>query len=271
MDPRLQRLTPQENTLVGTITGLVDVSLTQWILYCKNSTQQRVPLTLNPRIMYRGYVMSCANMGILTGVQFPLTGLVTNLITGGKERRLTDTEQIQAAAIGGYVSGTICAPLELLMIQQQRFGTSLLGTPAKVLEEGGFRGLFRGLNVTCLREAVFTGGLLGLGPVLERACREKLELPIAQAKLAAAVGSGLIVGTVSHPLDTIKTCQQGDVLGTVYGNGPATGRQLYAEAGLRRFFSGWTWRTGRMMLQVWLWGECKERLSPLLFPHHFQD
>lgn len=271
MDPRLQRLTPQENTLVGSITGLVDVTTTQWILYCKNSTQQRVPLTMDIRIMYRGYVMSCANMSILTGLQFPLTGLVTNFITGGKERRLTDFEQIQAATIGGYVSGVICAPLELMMIQQQRFGTSLVGTPAKVIEEGGFRGLFRGLNATCLREGVFTGGLLGLGPVLERAFSEKLEWTIGQAKVASAVASGLIIGTISHPLDTIKTCQQGDVLGEKYGNGVATGRQLYKEAGFPRFFSGWTWRTGRMMLQVWLWGQCKASLSPLLFPYHFQD
>ena len=72
--------------------------------------------------------MSMTNVCILTGLQFPLTGAVRNVITGGKERRLTDMEQIGAGFIGGVISGVVCAPMELVMIQQQRFGTSMLAT-----------------------------------------------------------------------------------------------------------------------------------------------
>ena len=33
-DPRLQRLTSAENTAIGLATGAIDVSTTQWVLYC---------------------------------------------------------------------------------------------------------------------------------------------------------------------------------------------------------------------------------------------
>lgn len=63
--------------------------------------------------------MSITNMAVLTGLQFPLTGAITRLITGGKERRLTDAEMVSAAFWGGVISGVACAPMELVMIQQQ--------------------------------------------------------------------------------------------------------------------------------------------------------
>ena len=53
------------------------------MLYCKNATQQNLPLTVNPSVLYRGVVTSATNMAIITGVQFPLTGLISKAISGG--------------------------------------------------------------------------------------------------------------------------------------------------------------------------------------------
>ena len=61
-------------------------------------------------------------MSVLTGLQFPLTGAVTKLFTQGSDRRLADSEQIASGFIGGAISGVVCAPMELVMVQQQRFG-----------------------------------------------------------------------------------------------------------------------------------------------------
>lgn len=120
--------------------------------------------------MFRWQVVSVSNMSILSGLQFPLTALVTSVITKGEQRRLTDGEQIGAAFVGGALSGLVGGPMELVMIQQQRFGTSLISTPAKVIKEasGSPLGLFRGLPMTMGREGVFTAGMLGLGPSLKR-------------------------------------------------------------------------------------------------------
>ena len=55
-------------------------------------------------------------------------------------RRLTDLEQISAGAMGGALSGLICGPTELLMIQQQRSGLSLLATPGNIVGISGVTG-----------------------------------------------------------------------------------------------------------------------------------
>ena len=36
-------------------------------------TQQKMPLSMDPRVLYRGYTMSVISMSVLSGLQFPLT------------------------------------------------------------------------------------------------------------------------------------------------------------------------------------------------------
>lgn len=266
----LQKLSPVENTIVGIAAGVIDVSSTQWILYYKNASQQRLPLTFDPRVLYRGYSMSCVNMAVLTGLQFPLTGMVTRMFTGDVVRRLSDTEQVSAAFIGGVLSGIACAPMELVMVQQQRYGTSLFGTPAKIVAETGVLGLFRGLYMSCGREGVFSAGMLGLAPTIKRYAIEHWGYSDQQGAITGAIGGGVFCATLSHPMDTIKTCQQGDILGKQYGSVIHTARVLLTEAGITRFFSGWGWRTGRIILEAYLFDFTKTKLSPIFFPHHFQ-
>ena len=52
----MQKLTPAENTALGVAAGTIEVSLLQPMLYCKNATQQKLPFTIDPRILYRGTV-----------------------------------------------------------------------------------------------------------------------------------------------------------------------------------------------------------------------
>ena len=49
--------------------------------------------------------MSVTNMSVLTGLQFPLTGMVTKAITGGEKRRLSLNEMVTSGFIGGAISG----------------------------------------------------------------------------------------------------------------------------------------------------------------------
>ena len=174
--------------------------------------------------------------------------------------------------VGGVLSGFVCSPMELVMIQQQRYGTSLAGTPAKIVAESGVRGLLgRGLAMSCAREGVFTAGMLGLGPAMRRYASEKLGYSDTNSAIFGAVGGGMIVASISHPMDTIKTCQQGDIGSKIYGSVIHSVKTLLSQdGGARRFFSGWSWRTGRMVYQTFLFDACKTRLSPIFFPHHFQ-
>ena len=63
--------------------------------------------------------MSVINMSVITGAQFPLTGMCTKLVTGNSQRPLTAAEKIGTGFVGGAISGFLCAPMELVMIQQQ--------------------------------------------------------------------------------------------------------------------------------------------------------
>jgi solute carrier family 25 (mitochondrial carnitine/acylcarnitine transporter), member 20/29 len=260
-------LTAPENAVLGCAAGTIEVTILQPMLYLKNATQQGLPMTLDPRLLYRGLFASVMNMSILTGLQFPLTGLVSGAITGGAERRLTDGEMIGSGFVGGALSGFACGPMELVMIQQQRFGGGILATPPKIMaDHGGARALFRSVSMACGREGLFAAGYLGIGPVLSRRLVEDHGLADGTADVAGAVGAGVIAASLSHPMDTIKTCMQGDLGGARYGGVGATGRTLMAESGVGAFFRGWSWRTGRMICAVFIMGQCKKQLTPILFP-----
>ncbi len=162
-------------------------------------------------------------------MQFPLAGLVTHALTGGVNRRLTGAEATAAGFVGGFLSGLACAPMELVMIQQQRFGGSALATPLRILRERGLAGgLMRGLTTACGREGLYTAGYLGLAPTLATYLGEEHGLAPTQAALLGAIPAGLVAATLSHPLDTIKTCMQGDLERKTFGSFSQTARTLYA-------------------------------------------
>lgn len=97
-------------------------------------------------------------MSVSTGIQFPLFGMISNIFTRGENRKLTSTEQISAGFLGGALSGIACAPMELVLIQQQKFGGTVFNTPARVVRSNGAGSMYRGFLTTCGREGLFTAG-----------------------------------------------------------------------------------------------------------------
>lgn len=262
----VKSLSTAENLGLGTVAGTIEVVLLQPLLYCKNAVQQGVPLTLNPLVLYRGVSVSVINMAVLTGAQFPLSGAIARLITGGSERPLSSGEKVASGFAGGVISGFICAPMELVMIQQQRFGGSLTSTASRIVSEFGVSTLFRGLTTSCGREGLFCAGYLGVGPMFAQMLRERQVVDGSVADFAGASGAGMIAATLSHPLDTMKTCMQGDIERKVYTDQVGTFRKI-AEGGYGNFLKGWSLRTGRMICAIFLIGQVKNRLGPLMYPH----
>jgi len=117
----MQELTPIENTFLGICAGLIEITAAQPLLYWKNAVQQKLPFTINPKYLYRGLAANAINFSVLCGIQFFGTGVIQQLIIGKNEsnRKLTHTESLLAAFGGGVVSGFICGPLELIVVQQQ--------------------------------------------------------------------------------------------------------------------------------------------------------
>lgn len=105
-----------------------------------------------------------------------------------------------------------------------------------------------------LREGLFTMGYMTLGSVLAKKITDTTGLTGFVAAFAGSSLGGVIAATLSHPFDTIKTCQQGDIERKTYGTLKETTQTLYEQGGARRFFSGWAWRTSRMICAIFIIG-----------------
>ena len=261
-----------QNTIIGVISGIIEVSFLQPLLYCKNASQQKLGYTINPRILYRGVTMSMTNMAVLTGLQVPLTDLISksifrrdkHILTGKVPARTRYKEKILSSFGGGVVSGLVCAPMELIMVQQQRHGYSLVKTPSMIISRTGVRGLMRGLIMSSGREGLFTVGYLGIGPIFSDYLKKTYQLKNNVAKIYGAIGVGIVTATLSHPMDTIKTCMQGDIERKKYTTIIETAKTLFKEKGISRFFYGWGWRTVKMIGAIFIMSQCKDRLSLLV-------
>ena len=140
----------------------------QPMLYCERDAAGCIPLTLDPRVLYRGVGVSIGNMVVLTGLQFPLTGAVAKTITGGVDG-LRQVREDRVGLCRRSHLGFVCAPMELVMIQQQRFGTSMLNAAARIVQEQGRSTLPRA-RTSCGRRPL-RGGYLGMGPVFAEQLR----------------------------------------------------------------------------------------------------
>ena len=56
--------------------------------YWKNASQQKLPFTIDPRLLYRGYTANTLQNGLCVMSQFFFNGVLGKLITGGADRPL---------------------------------------------------------------------------------------------------------------------------------------------------------------------------------------
>jgi len=248
----------------------MDVTLLQATNYWKNAAQQGLPFETNPKVLYRGYFANCLNNASCVMLQFAGTGVIQKLIVGGKDRPLTNIEQIGAAFSSGYLSGFVCGPIELAMIQQQRKGGSL-GSTASNLISAGPSTVMRGTLGICLREGIYCGGFLGLMPVLRSKVQAQYpDMSEDKARFAAALMGGPFCSMLSHPPDTFKSCMQGDIERAKFGSMKETCAVLVKERGIASLWAGAPWRIFRQLCAMMIFDKCSSQLSRILFPHRFQ-
>lgn len=268
-----KNLTEAENAAMGAFGGWLDVTLFQWTNYIKNASQQGLPLTTDLRVLYRGYIANVCNNSIGIMFQFVINGALKKAITGAEDRDLYDGEKIGAGFAAGFMSGVICGPMELAMIQQQRKGGSLPST-VKTLVSAGPSTMLRGSLMTCWREGIYTSGFLGIVPVLRQNLVISFPDSIGSSEAKARTVASLIGGTVccylSHPADTIKTCLQGDIEKTKFGHARQTSMVLRGEGGVTALWRGAPWRLIRQVAGVFLLDMVAVEVSPLFFPHRFK-
>jgi hypothetical protein len=263
-----RELTQTQNALLGAGSGVIETMINQPLAYCKNASQQRLPMAFDPRVLYRGCLANCLNQGCVTGFQFVANGSIQRLVTSGEDRPLTTAEQILSGGIAGAASAVFCGPLELVMTQQQRKGTSLTGTMSALASRGP-TSFLRGFGMTAAREGMYAAGYLGLTPVVRSKLVNDFGVQEDISRAIGAIGSGVLICAVTQPIDTVKTCLQGDVEQVTYKGALETYRALQRENGFAAFYRGIGWRCLRMCAAIFVLDKSRVLLAPLLFPDAF--
>ena len=279
--------------LIGGVSGTIEVCVNQPTVSWKNALQQGRPISFSPAVMYRGTLINATSIAPITAIQFGVAGLLTESITAAEGRPLSHAEKIGTSLCGGAVSALVVCPADMLIIQQQRTGLTLPAQVTAIAREFGWAKFTKGLLPAIGREALFTGGYLGLAPVLRSLLvqfqpdtfaeqRSHTTATAAASASAAAVAAadtqhargnvlslvvssllaGVTAGVLTHPIDTIKTRMQGDLsTSSPYSSASQTARLLWQEGGVGRFYQGVLPRTGRICVAVLIFNECNRVFS----------
>lgn len=281
-----RKLRPTELVSIGGGAGVIEVCLQQPTIYFKNQIQRGAAVSFSPRYWYRGLGINAGSIAPITGIQFAASGVGRNFLqsrkaaagagAGSESPALSPAETIAAAGFGGAFSSLVGSPAELVMIQQQKNGSTLGAEFINALRQGP-RVFYKGLTATAIREGVYCGGYLGLAPVLRREFEALYGAEGAVPFAASAITAGVVAATGSQWADTIKTIQQADIAraaggsasasassGRVYRNFFQTALKVYGERqSIRFFFSGLLPRSVRTIGAVFILNLAGDMLSDM--------
>ena len=259
-----KELNERQNTLLGMAAAFIEGIIVQPTLYLKTARAQGLKFTLDPRILYRGTGASLVNEMQCMALQFGMTAYIQKMTSahgGGRSTFLNS--DLSGAIAGGMITAVFASPIELVMIQQQLHGGTIVSTPARIIKKYGIgtRGIMRSLGVTVCRDAIYVGSMLGVTPLLQHYFEEKHQQSPVMASLNASLIGGLIAAVPSHPFDIVKTCMQADLDQNTYTTATKTIARMYQQGGVTRFFNGCLWRSLNIVTTVWVANECKNRFT----------
>lgn len=261
----LQGYTEAESTALGAAAAFVEAVILQPTIYWKNAAQQGLPFTVNPRIVYRGMGAALANEMGQMGLQFGATATLQKAIAGGENRPLRPMEEVASALLGGVMVAPFASFCELTMIQQQRFGGTLVGTPLRIARQYGPVALMRGFWPCVIRDGIYTGCLLGVTPSLQNYLERERGWHSLPAGAYASLIAGTFAGILTTPADGMSTSMKGDLDRKIYGGFLDTVRTR-SQGGLKTFCGGMFWRTVNISGTIYIANEARIRLAPIMFP-----
>lgn len=238
-------LSPVENLGVGISGGCLETALLMPILTWKFCAQEGRPYPRFPG-MYRGVFVQASSVAPLTAMQMVVNGLFENMLTGGK-RGVTDAEAIGCALAAGATSASLYGPVDLTSIHQQKLNMSPIATVQHLVREHGALIMWRGVVPTAVREAIYTGGYLGLAPFFTKSlmAQKGWEEAYFASAVLGSLGAGVIANVASQPIDTAKTVVQADLRGVTYTGMVQALGELNRKEGLMGMYRGGIARTLR--------------------------
>lgn len=247
------RLSEFEALMVGAIGGTIETSLQMPLITWKICVQEGRPYPTALREWYRGVFINAASLSPITAVQCYANQLLQTLLLSMTTSKLSEVQQLSCSAGAGAVSAFIYGPVDLMVIQQQKYVSSLSGTFNTIRQKYGALKVYRGLFSCMVRESIYTMGYLGVAPVIQDRLLTSdgsygnyfRTNKIATSILSAILG-GSFAAVLTHPVDTAKTCVQSDLEGTKYPNAISTTKHLYQTGGIPVLFKGVIPRTLRL-------------------------
>jgi len=266
-------LSDGENVGVGTVAAFVEAMILQPTLYWKNMAAQGMPFTADPRKIYRGTLTSVINEMQMMACQFGLNGFLLRHFNSSDSSSASSASSssggmnsdMGVALIAGGISAITTNPVELIMIQQQKFGGSFVHQVGTIGRNFGVmkNGLMRGLTPCIFRDSIYTLGLLGVTPFLMNTFQNRGHNESMSGFYASMVG-GCVAALLSHPFDIVKTCMQGDLQKETYTTFAKTIVDLWKEGGITRIYAGCFWRTVNITGTVYIANEVRVRASKVL-------
>jgi hypothetical protein len=280
MTERAQRLTALQNGAVGSLAGMIEMTMQQPWVAAKNAVQQGRSVPRSIPALYRGLGVSLSSIAPVSAIRFAINGHLLRVLSG-TDTAPTDQVKVLCSTVSGATAAAITGPAELVMTLQQNSGRSFGATVKAVVETHGVARLARGYPATALRDSVWCAGYLALGPLFTREVHRLRPQTFGQydtatasqkasASIAGCLAAGLVVVPLTQPVDTIKTVMQGEAMKLPSGRGPGmltTARRIYREGGLPRFYRGIVARGCRLVGAVFILGQARMRLEELFDDH----
>ncbi|KAF6250639.1 mitochondrial carrier domain-containing protein [Scenedesmus sp. NREL 46B-D3] len=238
------RVTPVEHTLIGAVGGVMEVCLMQPMVAFKNALQEGRPLPTTPSQMYRGLLINCGSIAPITASQFGTNRFMERtLMQRTGRQQLSSVERFGCAATAGAVSALVATPTELVIIQQQKKGTSLLQEVKHFAASYPAYSAYRGLWPCVMRETLYAAGYLGLCPVLFDKLKDSQQF---------------------KPFDTIKTRMQAAMYAKPeYLSWTSTAATIHREGGMANFWSGLLPRMTRIIAATFILINVRSTVTPL--------
>ncbi|EGV63658.1 carrier protein ymc1 [Yamadazyma tenuis] len=150
-------------------------------------------------------------------------------------------------ALAGIINTPVTTPVEQLRIlsQSKTSKTSVSQLVGQIYRENGARGLFRGFNITLLREIqsygvwflAYESTIQSLLSVRGYSSRNEISTP---ELLFSGALAGNLLWLSAYPLDVLKSNVQSDGFANskFRGSSVSAAKHIYATAGLRGFWKG---------------------------------
>ena len=200
-----KKLSSIENYVIGALTGLAEVLITNPFFVLKINMQQNKPWVLKPAAYYKGVMTNAIGFVPTTAIQVGANKWIQSTLFNNQP---TYAEQTGAAFTAGVLSSFVSCPIEMIRTLQNNHPETRLPTLLnRQLTSKGLSHLFVGQLATSLREGGFSVFFLAAPPVIKSKLRS-YGMDDTTSHLVAGISSGVAATIITQPADTIKTTQQ---------------------------------------------------------------